>query len=181
VGDKIVNTLLTELDGIHTNTDSASSADQARKQAQIFVVAATNRIDLIDPGLMRPGRLDKVIYIPMPGPEERVDILQAVFRSAGVQLEPDLQGDVPSRPGESRLGQFLRGVISATENFTGADLASVVREAGMAVVREGAGGTAVGRRHILAALKTVKRSVSDEELRRYESLAKKIIGMEWKG
>lgn len=181
VGDKIVNTLLTELDGIHTTTDTASSADQAKRQAQIFVVAATNRIDLIDPGLMRPGRLDKVIYIPMPGPEERVEILEAVFRSSRVQLEHDLQGDVPSRPGESRLGQFLRGVSSATENFTGADLASVVREAGMAVVREGAAGTAVGRRHILAALKSVKRSVSDEELRHYESLAKRIIGMEWKG
>ena len=64
---RVVNQLLTEMDGI-----------EDRKE--VYIMAATNRPDIIDPAVLRPGRLDKILYVGLPQEEDRVDILRAVTK-----------------------------------------------------------------------------------------------------
>ncbi|KAF8925886.1 hypothetical protein BGZ58_000387 [Dissophora ornata] len=104
---RVVNTLLTELDGMEN-------------RSAVYVIAATNRPDIIDPAMLRPGRLDKLLYVQLPTMEERLDILQTLSRKT--PLAPDVE---------------LEKVASdeRCDNFSGADLASLVREAGMSALR----------------------------------------------
>ncbi|KAF9439049.1 hypothetical protein BGZ76_001025 [Entomortierella beljakovae] len=104
---RVVNTLLTELDGMEN-------------RSAVYVIAATNRPDMIDPAMLRPGRLDKLLYVKLPTTEERLDILQTLSKKT--PLAPDVN---------------LEAVASdeRCENFSGADLASLVREAGMSALR----------------------------------------------
>ncbi|KNC96686.1 uncharacterized protein SPPG_07899 [Spizellomyces punctatus DAOM BR117] len=105
---RLVNTLLTEMDGM-----------QGRKQ--VYVIAATNRPDMIDPAMLRPGRLDKALYVDLPNVEERWDILKAVARKT--PLAPDM--DLHEVAKDARC-----------EGFSGADLAALVREAAVAALRD---------------------------------------------
>lgn len=66
--ERVVNQLLTEMDGLDERRD-------------VFVIAATNRPDIIDPAMLRPGRLDKLLYVPLPTNEDRLQILKTVTRS----------------------------------------------------------------------------------------------------
>lgn len=179
VNDKVVNCLLTEMDGLQ-------GGDQSERQNQVFVIAATNRIDLIDKGLLRPGRFDKILYIPMPSMQERCDILFTCIVRSRARLEDELSANLappPATPEQRRatnLYWFLRdNVAPITENFTGADLAGLVREAGMCVIREGGNDEFICRRHIIAAATAAKRSVSDEDLLYYEKTACQISGGRW--
>ena len=67
VAERVVNQLLTELDGLEG-------------RGSIFVIGATNRPDMIDQAMLRPGRLDKLLYVPLPDDQGRVDILQTLIR-----------------------------------------------------------------------------------------------------
>lgn len=96
-----MNQLLTEMDGV----DSREG---------LFIIAATNRPDIIDPALLRPGRLDKILYVPLPPPDGRASILSALTRK--VPLAPDV--DIESL-----------GASPHCDGYSGADLAAVVREA----------------------------------------------------
>ncbi|KAG0202782.1 hypothetical protein BGX28_004792 [Mortierella sp. GBA30] len=104
---RVVNTLLTELDGMEN-------------RSAVYVIAATNRPDIIDPAMLRPGRLDKLLYVQLPTMEERLDILLTLSKKT--PLGPDV---------------IMEMVASdeRCENFSGADLASLVREAGMSALR----------------------------------------------
>ncbi|MCK5477187.1 MAG: CDC48 family AAA ATPase [Candidatus Aenigmarchaeota archaeon] len=104
--ERIVNQLLTELDGIEELTD-------------VVVIAATNRIDLIDKALLRPGRLDEIIKINMPDEDTRERILKVHVKNMPLEKKMD-----------------LKKYASKTKNFSGADLSAVVREAGMEAIRE---------------------------------------------
>eukprot|EP00189_Rhodosorus_marinus_P009225 CAMPEP_0184753644 /NCGR_PEP_ID=MMETSP0315-20130426/44207_1 /TAXON_ID=101924 /ORGANISM="Rhodosorus marinus, Strain UTEX LB 2760" /LENGTH=711 /DNA_ID=CAMNT_0027233029 /DNA_START=314 /DNA_END=2449 /DNA_ORIENTATION=+ len=99
--ERVVNQLLTELDGI-----------DGRKQ--VFVIAATNRPDIIDPAMLRPGRLDKLLYVPLPNARERESILRTVCAKTPLQDDVDLHkiADSPK-----------------CEGFSGADLVALNREA----------------------------------------------------
>ena len=108
VSERVVNQLLTEMDGL----------DERRS---IFVIAATNRPELIDPAMMRPGRLDKLLYIPLPTPDDRVAILRAV--ASKVELASDVDLD--------KIGRSPRA-----EGYSGADCTALIREAGLAVLRD---------------------------------------------
>jgi len=103
----VVNTLLTELDGMEN-------------RAAVYVIAATNRPDIIDPAMLRPGRLDKLLYVQLPTKEERLDILYTLSRKT--PLGPDI---------DMKAVAFDR----RCENFSGADLASLVREAATSALR----------------------------------------------
>merc|ERR1719408_1020465 len=105
-GDRVMNQLLTEMDGVG-----------AKKN--VFIIGATNRPDIIDPALMRPGRLDQLIYIPMPDYESRLSILRSVLRKTPVSKDVDLQ--------------YL---AAQTEKFTGADLTEICQRAAKLAVRE---------------------------------------------
>ena len=100
-GERVVNQLLTEMDGL-----------EDRKQ--IFIIAATNRPDIIDPAMLRPGRLDKLLYVPLPDYENRCAILDTVTKN----LKLDLDIDFEKIYKDKRI-----------EGFSGADIASLVREA----------------------------------------------------
>ena len=105
-GDRVMNQLLTEMDGVG-----------AKKN--VFVIGATNRPDIIDPALMRPGRLDQLIYIPMPDYESRLSILRSVLRKTPINKDVDLQY-----------------MAAQTEKFTGADLTEICQRAAKLAIRE---------------------------------------------
>ncbi|XP_064456637.1 peroxisomal ATPase PEX1-like [Ornithodoros turicata] len=106
VTDRVVNQLLTLLDGVESSSG-------------VYILAATSRPDLIDPALLRPGRLDKCLYCPLPNEEERASILHALSRKL------DLADDVD-----------LRSIARRTDFFTGADLQSLLYTAQLQVVHE---------------------------------------------
>lgn len=64
---RVVNQMLTEMDGIESRKD-------------VFLLAASNRPDIVDPAILRPGRLDKILYVGLPSPSDRVDILRALTK-----------------------------------------------------------------------------------------------------
>ena len=150
VSERVVNQFLTELDGLEIRRD-------------VYIVAATNRLELIDEAMLRPGRLGKLLYVPLPIKEERVSILKALTRniaidqsSGGVDLEA--------------IGRSDR-----TEGFSGADLAALVREAGISVVREWSDASSIVEeescicaRHFKEAFSRVRPSVSPFDRERYE-------------
>lgn len=77
VSERMVNMLLTEMDGL-----------EDRKQ--VFVIAATNRPDILDPAMLRPGRLDQLLLVPLPSPEDRLDILRTITRKTPLAEDVDL-------------------------------------------------------------------------------------------
>lgn len=99
VTDRVVNQLLTQLDGVEGLQG-------------VYVLAATSRPDLIDPALMRPGRLDKALYCPPPDQEARLEILQALTSSLALATDVDLEQ-----------------IAITTESFTGADLKALLYNA----------------------------------------------------
>ncbi|XP_024153343.1 peroxisome biogenesis factor 1 isoform X2 [Oryzias melastigma] len=109
VTDRVVNQLLTQLDGVEGLQG-------------VYVLAATSRPDLIDPALLRPGRLDKCLYCPPPDLEARVEILKAL--SSGLPLAPNVD---------------LEQLAAATEQFTGADLKALLYNAQLEAVHTSAG------------------------------------------
>jgi peroxin-1 len=115
VTDRVVNQLLTEMDGAEGLTG-------------VYVLAATSRPDLIDAALLRPGRLDKSVLCDMPSEEDRKDILQAVSRK--VKLGPSVD---------------FEEIARLTEGYTGADLQSLVYNAHLQVVHASINATSTRR------------------------------------
>ncbi len=141
VTERIVNQLLTSLDGIEVLQG-------------VVVLAATNRPDIIDPGLLRAGRFDKIIYIPPPDAESRLKILQVHTK------EMPLAKDVN-----------LKEIAQKTDGYVGADLENLCREAGMVAYRENPDATEVAQKHFLSALKIIRPSVDEEVIKFYQNLA----------
>lgn len=165
VSDKVVNTLLTELDGLHNNLSGEHSLNAKNAQDQIFIIAATNRIDIIDPGLLRPGRFDKIIYIPLPNLEDRVNILYTIITRRRISLDKSLQNP-------QDLREFLTEYLAKqTKGCTGADLEGLVRRAAMAVIAESQTGTEICKRHFMTALSQTKASVNEEDRIKYDMMA----------
>ncbi|KAI9505621.1 Ribosome biogenesis ATPase rix7 [Coemansia spiralis] len=160
---RVVNTLLTEIDGM-----------EARKK--VFIIAATNRPDIIDPAMLRPGRLDKLLYVELPLPAERADILRTLSKKTPLAKDVDLD--------EIAFDERCSG-------FSGADLAGLVREASVSALRfvnfndpkssfesfpEGSMKNhldiLVTKEHFNTALSRTSPSVSAADMKRYESLRK---------
>ena len=141
--DRVVNQILTSLDGMET-------------MKNVLVVGATNRPDMIDPALLRPGRLDKKLLIGLPDCEGRKQILG--IHSARMPLK-----DVD-----------IDKLAHSTEGYTGADLAELCREAGLTAYREDPDTECVTEAHFAAALRTVKPSVSSDEVRTYAEIEKRF-------
>lgn len=161
--DRVINQILTEMDGMN-----------AKKN--VFIIGATNRPDIIDPAVMRPGRLDQLIYIPLPDKASRLAILKANFRKS--PLAPDVD---------------LDAISAATHGFSGADLSAIAQRACKMAIRESiskeiqfeelkAAGSIpadqecdpvpeITRAHIEEAMRTARRSVSDADIRKYEIFA----------
>ncbi|CAG0884919.1 unnamed protein product [Cyprideis torosa] len=155
---RVVNQLLTEMDGL-----------EARKG--VFVLAASNRPDILDPAVLRPGRLDKVLFVDLPSATDRGDILRALTRNG---RKPPLSADVN-----------FQEIQEWSEGFTGADLQALVREAAVLALRESLNRPAarrdgaeknaleVKREHFRSALAKVKPSIGEADKKRYAILRKR--------
>ncbi|KAJ6006455.1 AAA domain-containing protein [Penicillium sp. IBT 35674x] len=138
---RVVNTLLTELDGLGTRQG-------------IYVIAATNRPDIIDPAMLRPGRLETLLFVNLPSPLERVEILQTLIRKLPIEFNDE-----------------LRRLAEECEGFSGADLGSLLRRAGyMAIKRR----DSIRIEDFVAAKTFVRPSVTD--MKKYEKLRR-----DWSG
>ncbi|TQJ25448.1 transitional endoplasmic reticulum ATPase [Micromonospora sp. A202] len=132
--DRVVAALLTELDGVETLRN-------------VVVVGATNRPDLVDPALLRPGRLGRLVYVPPPDGPARSEILRAASRQ--VPLAPDVD--------LAALGDELTG-------FSAADCAALVREAALAAMRESLAAATVTAEHVAAARARVRPSLDPAQV-----------------
>jgi transitional endoplasmic reticulum ATPase len=167
-GDRVINQILTEIDGVG-----------ARKN--VFVIGATNRPDILDPAVIRPGRLDQLIYIPLPDLKSRIAIFNALLRKAPV--DPEVDVEVLAR---------------STNGFSGADIAEICTTASKLAIREAilateernrkidegemdeSEGTSevsenmlIGKSHFNFAMSRARRSVSEKDLTLFEEFAEK--------
>ncbi|BBD72518.1 hypothetical protein HS1genome_0907 [Sulfodiicoccus acidiphilus] len=145
VTERVVNQLLAEMDGIE-------------EMQHVAVIAATNRPDIVDPALLRPGRFEKMILVPPPDRDARTEILKVHTSKVPLANDVDL----------SDLG-------AKTEGYTGADIAALVREAGLVALREGlrkgirAEDLKVNWTHFMEAMRKVKPSITQEMTQFYAS------------
>ncbi|KZV34745.1 cell division cycle protein 48 [Dorcoceras hygrometricum] len=162
--DRVLNQLLTEMDGM-----------TAKKT--VFIIGATNRPDIIDPALLRPGRLDQLIYIPLPDENSRLQIFKACLRRSPVSRDIDL----------SALARHTHG-------FSGADITEICQRACKYAIRENIERDIQRERkknenpeameeddvseiraaHFEESMKYARRSVSDADIRKYQLFAQTL-------
>ena len=143
VTERIVNQLLTSMDGLEDLEG-------------VFVIAATNRPDIVDPALLRPGRFDKLVLIPIPDEVTRLKILQVHTRNMPLD-----KVDLPA------LAKRLDG-------YAGADIENLCREAGLAALRKSKTATKVTMEHFETALASVKPSTTPDTVKFYENMFKQM-------
>uniref|UniRef100_H0VC86 ATPase family gene 2 protein homolog B n=1 Tax=Cavia porcellus TaxID=10141 RepID=H0VC86_CAVPO len=163
VEERLLSVLLTELDGVGlkpTERRGSKAGPQGFEEVSsrnVMIVAATNRPDMLDDALMRPGRLDRVIYIPPPDQEGRLSILKVCTQNM------PLGADVS-----------LEDLAAKTHLFSGADLRNLCREAALLALQEdGLDASVVTRQHFLKSLGTVTPSLRHTDLSLYENLFRK--------
>ncbi len=139
VTERVVSQMLTEMDGIQSLKD-------------VVVIGATNRPDLIDPALLRPGRLERLVYVPPPDKYGRLKILKVLTKKMPMAKDVNLES-----------------IAERTENYSGADLAAIVREAGLSAIREDNNAKIVYMRHFEEALSKIQPSLTEELIKHYES------------
>jgi transitional endoplasmic reticulum ATPase len=141
VADRVVAALLTELDGVEPLRD-------------VIVVGATNRPELIDPALLRPGRLERIIYVPPPDGEARAAILRSSSRNTPLAESVDLDE--------------LAGTL---DRYSAADCAALIREAALTAMRESLEATVVTADHLNKAREKVRPSLDPAQLAALEAYA----------
>ena len=141
--ERVVAQMLTSMDGVEGLRN-------------VTVMGATNRPDMVDPALLRPGRFDRLILVGKPDADSRLGILKVHTRRMPL-------GDVD-----------LAAIAAMTDGYVGADLAAVCREAGLAAYREDPDADRVLMRHFESALKAVGPSVTQDMMEGYENLGKSM-------
>ena len=141
--ERVVAQMLTSMDGVEGLRN-------------VTVMGATNRPDMVDPALLRPGRFDRLILVGKPDADSRLGILKVHTRRMPL-------GDVD-----------LTAIAAMTDGYVGADLAAVCREAGLAAYREDPDADRVLMRHFESALKAVGPSVTQDMMDGYENLGKSM-------
>jgi len=136
-GDRVMNALLCEMDGVG-----------AKKT--LFLIGATNRPDILDPAILRPGRLDQLIYIPMPDDASRLSILQASLRKTPVSAQVD-----------------LAHIAHKTRGFSGADLTAICQRAVKSAIRDA-----------IAAMEQKKRDQEQQEAMRQQMMEQGGVAMD---
>ncbi|MBS3794498.1 MAG: CDC48 family AAA ATPase [Candidatus Thorarchaeota archaeon] len=145
VSKRIVNQFLAELDGMQSLQN-------------VLVVGATNRADILDPAVLRPGRFDSVVYVPPPDEDARVEIFEVHTRDMPLTEDVD-----------------LRELAKMTKGFSGADIEGLCREAAMTAVRKDWKAKPVEMKHFKSAMDEVKPSISAEDKERYKSQAERVL------
>ena len=143
VGERVVNQLLTSLDGLETLEG-------------VVVVGATNRPDMVDPALLRTGRFDRLILVPVPDRQARIEILKV--HTKAMPLE----------------GVDLEELAVELDGYTGADIEGLCREAAMLALRENRKARKVTMAHFQEAMKVVHSSIDEETMKFYERIGREL-------
>jgi len=141
VADRVVAALLTELDGVEPVRD-------------VVVIGATNRPELVDPALLRPGRLERLVYVPPPDADARAAILRA--NAKNTPLSPDVD---------------LAQIASTLDGYSAADCAALIREAALTAMRESLEATEVTAAHLATAGNAIRPSLDPAQLAALEAYA----------
>ncbi len=144
VTERVVSQMLTEIDGIQPLRD-------------VVVIGATNRPDLVDPAILRPGRLERLVYVGPPDLNTRMEILKVLTKKMPLSEDVDLWK-----------------IALATERFSGADLAALVREAAMSALREDINANMVEMRHFEQALTKIRPSLTDDMIKYFEEVKRTL-------
>ncbi|XP_034252095.1 spermatogenesis-associated protein 5-like protein 1 [Thrips palmi] len=175
--ERVLSAFLTEMDGIGIRLEGVKVDDEEKKLTEgvafdhdkevpkqsgkvsnvgVVVIAATNRPDMIDSALLRPGRFDKLLYVPAPNTKERQEILRSVTMNMPLDSSVDLQ-DLAQR----------------TNLFSGADLSNLCKEAGLcALSLDGMSVAQISHHHFEIALSRIRPSLTEEQIRWYEDYKK---------
>ncbi|KAM8848615.1 ATPase family gene 2 protein homolog A [Synchiropus picturatus] len=137
VGDRVLAQLLTEMDGVE-------------RLGNVTVLAATNRPDMMDQALMRPGRLDRIVYVPLPDLPTRREIFCLQFQNMPVACDVSVDD-----------------LVTRTEKYSGAEVTAVCREAALLALQEDIKAQEVQTRHLEAALVLVKPRISESLIQLY--------------
>lgn len=144
VHDSVVNQLLTSIDGLES-------------MEGVVVIAATNRPDIIDPGLLRPGRFDRLVLIRTPDKKARLEIFK--IHTKGMPLDKDVN---------------LEDLADFCENYSGADIEALCREAAMIAIREGDKAKKVKRIHFDQAMDSVRASITPDIIKFYSRISETL-------
>jgi transitional endoplasmic reticulum ATPase len=144
VSENVVSQILTEISGLEDLHN-------------VVVIAATNRPDILDPALLRPGRFDRHILVPSPDSKTRLEILK--IHTAKMPLAKDVN---------------LKTLSMSLDGYTGADIENICREAGLNALRENMGAKEVRRKHFARAIEKIRPSVTPETTKTYKSISDKI-------
>jgi len=145
VTERMVNQLLTSMDGMEALEN-------------VVVIGATNRPDILDRALLRAGRFDRLVQIPVPDKDARLKILEVHTK------------DMPLKD------VSLEELAEKTDGYVGADIESLCREAALISLREDMNAKTVTKKHFEEAIKSVTLSVTDETVKYYERIAKELAG-----
>ncbi|PIY60131.1 ATPase, partial [Candidatus Woesearchaeota archaeon CG_4_10_14_0_8_um_filter_47_5] len=140
VSERVVNQLLTEMDGLESLAD-------------VIIIAATNRPDIVDPALLRPGRFDRIILTPVPDLPGREAIFTVHTHSMPLAKDVD-----------------LKALATGTDGYVGADIEAVCREAAMLALRANIEATEVTKKDFESALEKIKPSVTKDIEKAYKEL-----------
>ncbi|GAA5884653.1 hypothetical protein JCM6882_005335 [Rhodosporidiobolus microsporus] len=138
-GDRVLMSLLTEMDGVE-------------ELNQVIVLAATNRPDVIDPALMRPGRLDRILYVSPPDLEARKQIFDIQFAKMAVSEDVDV--------GE---------LAEMTDGCSGAEVVSICQDAALSAMEDDINAPSIRRDFFLQAARSVRRRITPEVVQEYEA------------
>ncbi|CAB0011225.1 unnamed protein product [Nesidiocoris tenuis] len=163
--DRVINQILTEMDGINVKKN-------------VFIIGATNRPDIIDPAILRPGRLDQLIYIPLPDEKSREMIFRAKLSKSPIANDVD-----------------IKYLAKVTHGFSGADLTEICQRACKSAIRQSIESdrrlqqmrdekmlvdeeedsvAVICRSHFEEAMRSARRSVTDNDIRKYEMFAQTL-------
>ncbi|MDP2907731.1 MAG: AAA family ATPase, partial [Nanoarchaeota archaeon] len=140
VTENVVNTLLAEMDGLEDLHD-------------VVIIGATNRPDIIDPALLRPGRFDRLLLTDTPDIESRLEIFK--IHTQNMPLAKDVS---------------IKAFSEKTEGYVGSDIEAICREAGMLALREDMKAKEVKKKHFEEAMTKVKLSVPKDAMDRYKAV-----------
>jgi len=140
VTESVVNQLLTSIDGLES-------------MEGVVVIGATNKPDMLDPALLRPGRFDRLLLTPAPDRESRLKIFE--IHTKRMSLANNVS---------------LKQLADESEGFSGADIEGVCREAGMLALRENLKATKVNKNHFINAMKNIPPSITKDLIKHYDKI-----------
>ncbi len=155
VTERVLNQLLAEMDGLEDLKD-------------ILIIGATNRPDMLDSALLRPGRFDKILLVNAPEEEGRLNILKIHTKKMPV-------GSGGKLFNEKEKEILLNEIAKKTAGYTGADLEALVREAAMLALRESLDSKQVRKKHFDEALKKIKQSVNKSTIEVYKKVEENYL------